>query len=97
MVLSQSLSTNATLRQLCLSRNVIKDKGDCSLYKALSTNRGLETLIIYGNPLGEAAIQRLIGSLQHNRTLQSMHLAGVEKLAQHCNGYKDTKCHFYFS
>ena len=97
-LLSVTLRTNTTLTQLCLSRNVIKDKGGCSLAKALSVNKGLETLIIYHNPLGEATIRKLIGSLQRNHTLESIHLPGQWKeLAHRCNGYKDTKRHFYFS
>ena len=87
-LLSQSLHTNTTLRELEVDRNNIGDRGGCSLAKALSINKGLERLDLGYNPLGEKSIQQLIHSLQLNHTLQQMWLPFKwQEFSRNCVGY----------
>ena len=91
-LLSQSLQTNTTLRELCLSRNNIGDRGGCSLAKVLSINKGLAELDLVGNPLGEESIQQLMHSLQLNHTLKQMWLPSKwRNFSQNCVGCDQEK------
>ena len=96
-LLSLYLKTNTTLRVLGLSKTSIKNRGGCCLAKALTMNTGLKVLHLTHNPLGKGAIQKLIGSLQRNCTLELIYLPKAwEELARHCNGYEQTTCIFRF-
>ena len=97
-LLSQSLHTNTTVRELDVSSNNIGDRGGCSLAKALSINKGLVKLDLRYNPLGEKSIQQLIHSLQLNHTLQKMMLPPEwEKFSQNCVGYDQAKSRIDFN
>ena len=96
-LLAQSLRSNTKLRVLYLSGNDIKDRGACALAKALSVNHGLKHLGLNDNPLSEDSIRQLIGSLQHNQTLQSIYLPILwEEFVHNSNGFNETRCHLGF-
>ena len=71
--LANALCTNNTLQKLWLNRNPIGDKGAAALADMLLTNKSLKFLNLqFDDSRGEEGIQKLIDSMTHNTTVESL-------------------------
>ena len=76
-LLSESLHSSTTLRELSLSWARLEDKDVCCLAKALSVNNHLEKLVPSDNRISCESAQLLSKLLHTNTTLRELELGGT--------------------
>ena len=80
--LGTALETNETITELYLVECSITTIGGAALASSLMVNSTIEELNISDNSLGGEAIQKFAELIQHNKTLNTLHIEGDDSLTQ---------------